>query len=71
MREKALTAVQAIAQHSEISAHVEPYLITLLPVVLAAAGDKITAVKNAAFATAPGPSPRPSTPMPSRPPSRP
>ncbi|KAK4161563.1 putative fungal-specific cytosolic translation elongation factor 3 [Cladorrhinum sp. PSN259] len=51
-REKALTAIQAIAQHSEVSAHVEPYLVALLPSVLAGAGDKITAVKNAAIAAA-------------------
>ncbi|CCC09134.1 hypothetical protein SMACR_03040 [Sordaria macrospora] len=51
-REKALSAIQAIAQHSEVSAHVEPYLIFLLPSVFAAAGDKITAVKNAAIAAA-------------------
>jgi elongation factor 3 len=52
VREKALVTVQSIAQHSEVSAHVEPYLITLLPSVLAAAGDKITSVKNAAIAAA-------------------
>lgn len=51
-REKALNAIQAIAQHSEVSAHVEPYLIALLPNILAGAGDKITAVKNAAIAAA-------------------
>ncbi|KAK5658286.1 hypothetical protein OQA88_2261 [Cercophora sp. LCS_1] len=51
-REKALNAIQAIAQHSEVSAHVEPYLVQLLPNVLAGAGDKITAVKNAAIAAA-------------------
>jgi elongation factor 3 len=51
-REKALLAIQAIAQHSEVSAHVEPYLVDLLPSVLAGAGDKITAVKNAAIAAA-------------------
>ncbi|KAL1836015.1 hypothetical protein VTK73DRAFT_5228 [Phialemonium thermophilum] len=51
-REKALAAIQAIAQHAEVSAHVEPYLVALLPHVLAAAGDKITAVKNAAIAAA-------------------
>ncbi|KAK4188471.1 putative fungal-specific cytosolic translation elongation factor 3 [Podospora australis] len=51
-REKALLAIQAIAQHSEVSAHVEPYLVALLPNVLAGAGDKITAVKNAAIAAA-------------------
>jgi elongation factor 3 len=52
VREKALVTVQAIAQHSEVSAHVEPYLVALLPSVLAGAGDKITAVKNAAIAAA-------------------
>ena len=51
-REKALNAIQAIAQHSEVSAHVEPYIVALLPLVFAAAGDKITSVKNAAIATA-------------------
>lgn len=49
-REKALVAIRSIAQHSEISAHVEPYLISLLPAVFAAAGDKITAVKTEAAA---------------------
>ncbi|OAA67932.1 elongation factor 3 [Niveomyces insectorum RCEF 264] len=50
VREKALVAIQAVAQHAEVSAHVEPFLVALLPAVLAAAGDKITGVKNAAFA---------------------
>ncbi|EFX04290.1 elongation factor 3 [Grosmannia clavigera kw1407] len=49
-REKALNAIQAIAQHSEVSASVEPFLVVLLPAVLAAAGDKITAVKTASIA---------------------
>lgn len=52
VREKALNAILAIAQHSEVSSHVEPYLVALLPSVLASAGDKITAVKNIAIATA-------------------
>ncbi|KAI1276807.1 elongation factor 3 [Xylaria sp. FL0933] len=52
LREKAAEAIQAIAQHSEISANVEPYLVALLPLVLAAVGDKITAVKTAATAAA-------------------
>ncbi|KAK4158044.1 armadillo-type protein [Chaetomidium leptoderma] len=52
VREKALLTIQAIAQHSEVSANVEPYLVALLPSVLAAAGDKITAAKNAAIAAA-------------------
>ncbi|KAK1522343.1 ABC transporter [Colletotrichum costaricense] len=51
-REKAAVAITAIAQHSEVSAHVEPLLVALLPDVLAAAGDKITGVKNAATAAA-------------------
>ena len=52
MREKALTTVQAIAQHADVSAHVEPFLVVLLPAVLAGAGDKITSVKTAAIAAA-------------------
>ncbi|GKT50853.1 elongation factor 3 [Colletotrichum spaethianum] len=47
-REKAAVAITSIAQHAEVSAHVEPFLVALLPDVLAAAGDKITGVKNAA-----------------------
>ncbi|KAI1326217.1 ABC transporter [Xylariaceae sp. FL0255] len=50
VREKAAVAIQAIAQHSEVSPSVEPYLVVLLPAVLAAIGDKITAVKTAATA---------------------
>jgi elongation factor 3 len=41
-------AITAIASHNEVSASVEPYLVVLLPAVLAAVGDKITAVKEAA-----------------------
>lgn len=52
VREKALCAIQAIAQHSNVSPHVEPFLVVLLPSVFAAAGDKITSVKNAALAAA-------------------
>ncbi|KAG8161084.1 hypothetical protein KVR01_009348 [Diaporthe batatas] len=48
-RERALNAIETIARHSEVSAHVEPFLVALLPGVLASAGDKITAVKTAAF----------------------
>ncbi|CAK7233986.1 translational elongation factor EF-1 alpha [Sporothrix eucalyptigena] len=51
-REKALSAIQAIAQHADVSAHVEPFLVILLPAVLAGAGDKITSVKTAALAAA-------------------
>lgn len=49
-REKALNAIEAVARHSQVSPHVEPFLAQILPAVLSAAGDKITAVKNAAFA---------------------
>ncbi|CAK7210965.1 translational elongation factor EF-1 alpha [Sporothrix curviconia] len=52
VREKALYAVQAIAQHAQVSPAVEPFLVVLLPAVMAGAGDKITAVKTAAFAAA-------------------
>lgn len=51
-RERALNAILAIAQHANTSPSVEPYLVVLLPLVLSAVGDKITAVKNAAQATA-------------------
>ncbi|KAH7022352.1 armadillo-type protein [Ilyonectria destructans] len=47
-RERAAIAIQAIASHAEVSASIEPYLVVLLPNVLAAVGDKISAVKNAA-----------------------
>jgi elongation factor 3 len=46
-REKACVAIEHIASHAEISAAVEPYLVVLLPHVLAAVGDKITSVKTA------------------------
>jgi elongation factor 3 len=48
IRERACNAIQAIAENAEVSAAVEPYLVVLLPAVLAAVGDKITAVKSAA-----------------------
>lgn len=51
-RERALNAIQAIAEHSETSASVEPYLVVLLSSVLAAVGDKQVPVKNAAQAAA-------------------
>ncbi|KAK5004920.1 translational elongation factor EF-1 alpha, partial [Cryomyces antarcticus] len=47
-RERALDAIRAIAQHSTISPAVEPYLIQLLPTVLTAVGDKMSAVSKAA-----------------------
>ncbi|CRK37663.1 hypothetical protein BN1708_007465 [Verticillium longisporum] len=51
-RERAAVAVGAIASHSEISSHVEPFLVDLLPTVLAAVGDKAAPVKTAATAAA-------------------
>jgi elongation factor 3 len=47
-RERALDAIRAIAQHAHVSAAVEPYLVELLPAVLAAVGDKMSSVKVAA-----------------------
>ncbi|KAF2435524.1 ARM repeat-containing protein [Tothia fuscella] len=51
-RERSLDAIKAIASHSTVSPVVEPYLISILPVVLAAVGDKMVPVKNAASAAA-------------------
>lgn len=48
-REHALTAITAICS-KQASASIEPYIVSLLPKVLAAVGDKITAVKVAADA---------------------
>ncbi|TQS38947.1 hypothetical protein Golomagni_00537 [Golovinomyces magnicellulatus] len=50
LRERALNAIQAIADHGEISASLEPYLIVLLPLTLAAIGDKMVPVRTAAQA---------------------
>lgn len=50
LRERALNAIQAIAEHSETSASIEPYLVVLLSSTLAAVGDKMVPVKNAAQA---------------------
>ncbi|RDW80489.1 hypothetical protein BP5796_05187 [Coleophoma crateriformis] len=52
VREKALNAIQAIAEHAEVSPAVEPYLVVLLSSVLAAVGDKMVPVRNAANAAA-------------------
>ncbi|PTB67599.1 ARM repeat-containing protein [Trichoderma citrinoviride] len=49
-REKAAVAVKEIASHSEVAASVEPYLVTLLPELLDAAGDKAVPVQKAANA---------------------
>lgn len=51
-RERALNTIQAIAQHSSVSPAVEPYLVVLLGLTLAAVGDKMTPVKTAAQAAA-------------------
>ncbi|KAI9681602.1 MAG: translational elongation factor EF-1 alpha [Trizodia sp. TS-e1964] len=48
VRERALNAIQAIAEHSDVSPAVEPYLVVLLGPTLSAVGDKMTSVKNAA-----------------------
>jgi elongation factor 3 len=50
VRERAVDGIKAIAGHSTISPAVEPYLISLLPLTLAAVGDKMVSVKNAAQA---------------------
>ncbi|TVY43118.1 Elongation factor [Lachnellula subtilissima] len=52
VRERALNAIQAIADHQDTSASVEPYLVVLLPSVLSAVGDKMVPVRNAAQAAA-------------------
>lgn len=50
VRERALNAIQAIADHGDTSAIIEPYLVTLLPLTLSAVGDKMVPVRNAAQA---------------------
>ncbi|KAF2136757.1 uncharacterized protein K452DRAFT_292087 [Aplosporella prunicola CBS 121167] len=47
-RERAADAIRAIAEHSTVSPAVEPYLVAILPAILAAVGDKMVPVKNAA-----------------------
>ena len=44
-RQNACEAIATIAQHSDVSALVQPFLVELLPVVLATVGDKMTPVK--------------------------
>ena len=51
-RERALDAIRAIANHSQVSPAIEPYLVDMLKDVLAAVGDKMVPVKNAAQAAA-------------------
>jgi elongation factor 3 len=52
VRERALDGIRAIASHGTIAPGVEPYLVSLLPLSLAAVGDKMVSVKNAAQAAA-------------------
>ncbi|EXJ64033.1 elongation factor 3 [Cladophialophora yegresii CBS 114405] len=52
VRERALDGIRAIAAHGTIAPGVEPYLVSLLPLSLAAVGDKMVSVKNAAQAAA-------------------
>ncbi|EAW19617.1 putative translation elongation factor eEF-3 [Aspergillus fischeri NRRL 181] len=51
-RERACEAIRAIASHQTIAPGVEPHLVSLLGPVLAAAGDKMTAVQKAAQSAA-------------------
>ncbi|KAJ5722678.1 Elongation factor 3 [Penicillium malachiteum] len=51
-RERALEGIRAIASHSTIAAGVEPHLAELLAPVLAAVGDKMKPVQEAAQSTA-------------------
>ena len=52
VRERALDGIRAIASHSTIAPGAEPYLVSLLPLSLAAVGDKMVSVKNVAQAAA-------------------
>ncbi|KPI42802.1 Elongation factor 3 [Cyphellophora attinorum] len=52
VRERALDGIKALAQHSAIAPAFEPYLVTLLPLALAAIGDKMTSIKTVAQETA-------------------
>ncbi|KAH1971373.1 translation elongation factor EF-3 [Aspergillus fumigatus] len=51
-RERACEAIRAIASHQTIAPGVEPHLVSLLGPVLAASGDKMTAVQKAAQSAA-------------------
>lgn len=52
VRERALEAIRAIAAQPTLAPGIEPHLVALLGNVLAAIGDKMVPVKNAAQATA-------------------
>jgi len=47
-RQNACEAISAIAKHADVSPIVQPYLVQLLPAVIAAVGDKMVPVKVAA-----------------------
>ncbi|KAJ5833340.1 Elongation factor 3 [Penicillium riverlandense] len=51
-RERALEGIRAIASHTTIAPGVEPHLASLIGPVLAAVGDKMTPVREAAQSTA-------------------
>ena len=51
-RERGLNTIKAIAQHSQVSPNVEPYLVVLLAPTLNAVGDKMSQVKVAAQSAA-------------------
>ncbi|KAK1140909.1 translational elongation factor EF-1 alpha [Aspergillus melleus] len=51
-RQRALDAIRTIASHPTVAPGVEPHLVTLLGPVLAAVGDKVVDVQNAAKAAA-------------------
>ncbi|KAG8526533.1 translational elongation factor EF-1 alpha [Bacidia gigantensis] len=51
-RERGLSTIQAIAQHSTVSPNVEPYLVVLMAPTLSAVGDKMTPVKTQAQSAA-------------------
>lgn len=51
-RERALDGIRAIAQYVDLSPAIEPFLIHLLPNVLASVADKMTSVQKAGTSTA-------------------
>lgn len=48
LRQRALEAISAIANHSSLSPAIEPYIVSVIPEVVTALSDKATPVKNAA-----------------------
>ncbi|CAA22654.1 translation elongation factor eEF3 [Schizosaccharomyces pombe] len=49
-RERVLKGLEAVANHGSVAADVEPYLVELLPAVIAKVADKQNAVRDAAIA---------------------